>query len=115
MTGHACTPQVLTVLLSSVTAPLRASTRPDVSAPVVRVMLVSARMSPAKFVLVPRVAELPTCQKTLSHALPPLMTVTDEPLAVVSVLPILKRNSAFGLPSALSESAPVSCADVAKQ
>jgi len=61
MIGQTDTPQVLTLLVSSVTAPLRASALPLVFAPVVSVMLVRARMSPAKDVPVPIVAELPTC------------------------------------------------------
>ena len=116
MIGQTDTPQVLTLLVSSVTAPLRASALPEVFAPVVSVMLVRARMSPTNEVPVPRVAELPTCQNALLQLLPPLlMTVTDEPLAVVSVLPILNRNSAFALPRASRVSAPVSCADDEKQ
>ena len=102
------------LLVSSVTAPLRASARPIMFAPVVSVMLVSARMFPANEVVVPSVAELPTCQKTL-HCDPPLIITTEEPLAVVSVLPILKMNTAAALPCALSVSVPVSCADDEKQ
>ena len=60
-------------------------------------MLVSARMFPANVVVVPSVAELPTCQNTLQCE-PPLITTTDEPLAVVSVLPIWKMKTALGLP-----------------
>jgi len=56
-----------TLLVSIVTAPFRAKALPDTSAPVFRVMLVSARMFPTNAVPVPRVAELPTCQNTL-HA-----------------------------------------------
>ena len=116
MIGQTETPQVLTLLVSSVTAPLRASARPLVFDPVVSVMLESARMSPVNEVPVPRVAELPTCQKTLLQLLPPLlMTVTDELLAVVSVLPVLNRNSAFALPRASRVRAPVSCADDVKR
>ena len=55
------------VLLSIVTAPFRARALPDTFAPVVRVMLVSARILPMNLVLVPRVAELPTCQNTLQE------------------------------------------------
>src|SRR4029450_3859753 len=69
--------QRVTALLSSVTVPVCARRRPLTLAPVCRVMLVSARMFPTKVVVVPRVAELPTCQKAL-HAWPPLMTVTVE-------------------------------------
>ncbi len=77
-------------------------------------MLVSARMSPWNDVVVPRVAEVPTCQKTL-HADPELIRTTDEPVAVVSVLPILKMKTALGLPKALSVRMPVSCAEEEKQ
>ena len=58
-------PQVarLIVFVSIVTEPFRASARPSMTvAPVVSVMEVSARMLPLKAVVVPRVAELPTCQ-----------------------------------------------------
>ena len=52
-------------LLSSVTAPFRAKALPQLMpAPVFIVMLVSARIFPANAVVVPRVAELPTCQNT---------------------------------------------------
>ena len=55
-------PGLVIVLLSSVTAPPLASSRPSIVAPVVAVMEVLARIVPTKAVLVPRVAELPTCQ-----------------------------------------------------
>ena len=101
--------QTLTALPSSVTAPFRARACPDTFAPVVKVMLVSARMLPASVVVVPRVAELPTCQNTLQSEPPPvLMTLTTELLAVVSVLPILKTKTALALPRALRVSVPVS-------
>ena len=54
-----------TVLVSIVTAPFRARALPDTLAPVFRVMLVSARIFPTNVVVVPSVAELPTCQNTL--------------------------------------------------
>jgi hypothetical protein len=63
---------------------------------------------------VPSVADEPTCQNTL-HSEPELITTTDDPLAVVSALPILKMNTALLLPCALSVSVPVSCAVVEKQ
>jgi hypothetical protein len=56
-------------------------------APVFSVMLVSARTFPTNVVLVPSVAELPTCQNAL-QSIPLLITRTEELLAVVSVLPI---------------------------
>ena len=61
-------PGVLTLLLtmtlvSSVTAPLRASALPpEMPAPVPNEMLDSATMLPANWVAKPSVAELPTCQ-----------------------------------------------------
>jgi hypothetical protein len=58
---------ILTTLVSKVTAPLRAIKEPAFEAPVVKVTLVRAIMSPAKVVPVPNVAELPTTQRTL-HA-----------------------------------------------
>ena len=61
---------------------------------------------PAKVVVVPRVAELPTCQNT-PHACPPLMNATRELLAVVSVVPIWKMKTELGSPKALSVSVPV--------
>jgi hypothetical protein len=54
-----------TVLVSIVTAPFRANALPDTLAPVVRLMLVSARMFPMNAVRVPSVAELPICQNAL--------------------------------------------------
>lgn len=68
-----------------------------VVAPVVRVMEVNARMFPWKAVFVPRVAELPTCQKT-RHGCAPLITNTLELLAVVRVLAIWKMKTLSELP-----------------
>jgi hypothetical protein len=78
---------MLTVLVSSVTEPFCARSLPWTVAPVMRVMLVSAKTFPTKLVVEPSVAELPTCQKTL-HGAAPFISTTDEPLAVVRVLPI---------------------------
>ena len=96
-----------TGLLNNVTAPVRASALPFSVAPVSSETDACAIMVPAKIVVVPSVAELPTCQNTL-HADPPLITATDEALAVVSVLPILKMNTAPGLPWASSRRSTVS-------
>ncbi len=52
----------LITLVSRVTDPLRASTRPWTDAPVARVVSVSDITVPTKVVLVPRVVLLPTCQ-----------------------------------------------------
>src|ERR1019366_9974022 len=116
MIGQTETPQVLTLLVSRVTAPLRASALPLVFDPVVSVMPVRARMSPTNEVPDPMVATEPTCQNALLQLLPPLLMIeTDEPAVVESVLPILNRNSAFALPRASRVSAPVSCAVDVKQ
>jgi len=76
-----------TWLESIVTEPFCARSLPSTVAHVMRVMLVSAKIFPTKLVVEPSVAELPTCQKTL-QGLAPLISNTDEPLAVVRVLPI---------------------------
>jgi hypothetical protein len=97
-----------------VTAPLRARSLPTTLAPSLRVMLSSARIFPANAVPDPRVAELPTCQKMLPW-LQPLIGVMDAPLAVVSVLPILKMKTALESPWPSRTSIPVNCADESKQ
>lgn len=53
------------VLVSNVTAPFRANIRPSTVTLVVTVMLVKAMRVPRKVELVPKVASLPICQKTL--------------------------------------------------
>src|SRR4029077_10473549 len=73
----------VTILVSKVTAPLRASARPFSVAPVLRVTSVSARMLPLKVELVPSTAELPTCQKMLRDWAAPARTTELLP-AVVS-------------------------------
>jgi hypothetical protein len=50
-----------------VTAPVWAKTRPSTRAPELRVTEAKARIVPTNDVVLPSVAELPTCQKTL-HA-----------------------------------------------
>ena len=79
---------MLTVLESIVTAAVCARARPlSMIAPVSRVMLADARMLPSKAVVVPRVAELPTCQNRPSSE-PLFRTHVDDflpsTLAVVS-------------------------------
>jgi hypothetical protein len=69
-TGGGVHVDLVMVFVSRVTAPLRAKSLPSTVAPVVAVMLVSARMVPRNLVPVPRVAELPTCQKTLQDCAP---------------------------------------------
>jgi hypothetical protein len=96
----------VTVLVSSVTAPLRASRRPSIVAPVFAVMDVRARMLPRKVEFVPNVAELPTCQNTL-QAWAPLISATLLPEAVIRVEVIWKMNTALGSPWASSVTVPV--------
>jgi hypothetical protein len=79
----------------------------------VTVIDVSARIVPRKVEPVPRVAELPTCQKTL-QAWAPLMRLTLLADAVISVEPAWKTNIAFGFPPPLSVSDPVSPIDDAE-
>ena len=97
---------LLTVFVSRVTAPVLAKRRPLIVAPVLAVTLTNARMLPTNVEVIPSVAEEPKRQKTLQSR-PPLMTVTDEDVAVVRVLPILNRNTALGLPCASKMSGPV--------
>lgn len=92
---------------SNVTAPLRASTRPSTVTLVVTVMLVRARIVPRNVEPVPRVAELPTCQKTLQDWAP-LTRLTWLADAVVRVDPAWKTKTAFGSPPASSVRIPVS-------
>jgi hypothetical protein len=66
----------------------------------------NASMFPENAEVVPSVAELPICQKTL-EAWAPLMSTTALPLAVVSALPTWKMNWAFELPWASSVRVPV--------
>ena len=83
---------------------------------VLLVGLLAAELTPPlqRAVVVPSVAELPT-RHEMPHAEPPLMTLTDAPAAVVSVLPILNTKAALGSPPASRTRAPVSCADELKQ
>ncbi len=53
------------VLLSRLTVPFRASTRPSTVVPACRLTEVNARMLPTKLVSAPSVADVPTCQNTL--------------------------------------------------
>src|SRR5438128_8398684 len=99
-------PRTETLFVSIVTAPVRARARPIMFAPVFSVMLASARIFPTNVVVVPRDAELPICQKTLQGE-PPLIMRTDEALAVVSVLPILKMKTALAELCASRVSMPV--------
>ena len=94
------------MLVSRLTAPPRARSRPATTlVPVCAVTEVNARMVPAKVVLVPSVAELPTCQKTLhAWASPSSSTVLFG--AVVSVDPAWKMNTAEGSPCRVQRDGP---------
>jgi hypothetical protein len=85
------------VLVSSVTAPLRAKSWPCTVAPVLAVMDSSAKMCPTKWELVPRVAELPTCQKVRQYRAP-LMRFTLLLDAVMSVEAVWNMKTASGSP-----------------
>ncbi len=76
-------------------------------APVVAVIDVRARMLPANVELVPSVAELPICQKTLQGEAP-LIRTTRLAEAVVSVEPTWNTQTALGSPPASRVSVPVS-------
>jgi hypothetical protein len=79
-------------LVSSVTAPVSAISLPFTAALVVAVIDAWAIMVPFKLELVPRVAELPTLQKTFEASAPfvRITLLAPRPAAVVSVLFILK-------------------------
>ena len=83
------------VLVSNVTAPLRASSRPANVAPVWAEIEVRASTVPTKVVVEPKVALLPTCQKTL-QAWAPLTSDTTLEEAAPSVLPAWKMNTESG-------------------
>lgn len=95
------------VLESSVTAPLRANTLPRSVAPVSSVAEVSAMIVPTKLLVVPRVAELPTCQKTL-HACAPFSSTTLLPEAEIKVEPAWKIKTASASPPPFRVTDPVS-------
>lgn len=94
------------VLSSMVTAPPSASARPFTVAPVFNVIDVVARIVPAKCVVVPRVAELPTCQNTW-HACAPFSSATTLVDAVVNDDPASKMKTESGLPPPLRVTVPV--------
>jgi hypothetical protein len=104
--------QVGAVMLSSsrVTAPLRASARPATVSPVVTDIDVRARMLPEKAESVPRVAELPTCQKTL-QAWAPSVRIMLLAESVMRVEGAWKMKTAFGSPPPSSVSEPPTSSD----
>lgn len=86
-----------TMSVSIVTAPVSAKALPQITTFVVMVMLAFAMMLPLNLLVVPRVAELPTCQN-ISQCFVQFASETIELLAVVSVLPIWKTKWAVVLP-----------------
>ena len=91
-----------TVSVSIVTGTVAfcAKALPQIVVPEPIPMLAPARMFPAKVLLAPSVATLPTSQNTSVPALP-LITLTTELAAVSRVLPIWKTKTAFRSFSAL--------------
>jgi hypothetical protein len=94
------------VLVSSVTAPLRAKSCPCTVAPVFAVIDVKAKMCPTKWEFVPRVAELPTFQKVRQYRAP-LMRFTLLFDAVMSVDAVWNTKTALGSPWASRVRVPV--------
>ena len=85
--------------------PVRASTLPSTVAPVFSVMDCIARTVPLKTLVVPKVAELPTCQKMLEAKASPLK-MTLRPDVVVRVVAIWIIKTAFALPFASNVRSP---------
>ena len=73
----------------------------------------AASTVPRKLELVPKVADEPTCQKTL-HAWAPLVSVMREPEMVVRVEPAWNTKTALGSPPASSVTSPVRSTDDAE-
>ena len=78
----------------NVTAPLRAKALPESDTPFPIEMDARAMMFPANEEVVPRVADVPICQKTL-EACARLIRTTVLLVAVVSAVPIWKMNWPF--------------------
>src|ERR1700719_610970 len=109
-------PVLLTTLVSIVTAPFIAKALPRViSAPAARLMLVKATIFPSKMVLMPTVAELPTCQNILgSEPLAP-SNVTAELGAVARLEPIWNMKVPLGSFLVSRKSVPVNWAVLSKR
>ena len=85
------------ILLSNATVPLNANALPFSVAPVFSVIDASAMIVPWKTAVVPKVAEVPTCQKMLEVRAPPAK-VTCTPLLTVSAEAIWKIQTSLALP-----------------
>ncbi|KAF4621643.1 hypothetical protein G7Y89_g14507 [Cudoniella acicularis] len=98
------------VFVSIVRVPPRANKPPLLLAPPSAVTETCARIVPANAMLIPKVADVPTCQKTLQGK-PPPESITAEPTEVTKVEPIWKYQASVGDPVPASIKVPVSCAD----
>jgi hypothetical protein len=94
------------VLVSSVTAPFRANSRPRKVAWFPAEMEVRASTSPTNSVPLLKVAELPTCH-TMLHGLAPFTRRTRLLTSVMSVVPTWNTNMASGSPCASRVRVPV--------
>jgi hypothetical protein len=95
-----------TVFVSRITCPFIASSLPETEAPVTSVIVSTAIMVPSKTDDFPRLAELPTIQKTLP-ACAPLIRFTALKSAVVIVLPAINMNTEPPSPPPSRVSVPV--------
>jgi len=87
------------------TAPVLAKALPSMLAPVSKVIDCIAITVPLKTEVVPKVAELPTCQKMFDADAPPLR-ITLRPDVVVSVDAICIIKTAFAFPFASKVKSP---------
>ena len=85
--------------------PILANALPSRVAPVLKVIDCIARTVPLNTVVVPKVAELPTCQKMLEAIAPPLR-ITLRPDVVVRVDAICIINTALEFPFASNVKSP---------
>src|SRR5450759_4526944 len=84
------------VLLIIVTPPFLANALPSSVAPVLKVMDSNAITVPLKTEVVPKVAELPTCQKMLDASAPPLrITLRPDVVVRADAICIMKTELAF--------------------
>jgi hypothetical protein len=93
------------VLPIIVTPPVNANALPSSVAPVLKVMDCIAMTVPLKTEVVPKVAELPTCQKMLDASAPPLR-ITLRPDVVVSVDAICIMKTELAVPCASKVRSP---------
>jgi hypothetical protein len=91
---------VVMVLVSRVTAPLLARSRPTTLAPVVAVTDCLARMVPWNWAALPRVAELPTSQNTLQADAPPVKVILV-PDPMVRVLAAWNTHTDCAVPASV--------------